>query len=284
MIEVIDRVPTYPGRVKLVPVDGQENTYDMARADSPIVEGTPINKALFDSYLNTVTAALNVLDNKIFELTQRVQIGKLNDGTIFGLYENGILVPYIKLMNISFDQTRALALRLDCVKMDTLQDEGDANGYQNCKIDRWLENEFVYTLDAATQSVLKTVGVPSSSASQYENNYKLARKVFLLSAAEYGHEVIDWMPNNGGANTYFRGYPERTIAKYNGSPVEYWTRSISYSERKASGITTDGNYFIGNPMTDVKGIRPAFMLPLDFEVIVGIPSTANVNVTAEVIG
>ena len=282
MIEVIDRIPTYPGRVKLVPVDGQENTYDMVRADSPIVEGTPINKALFDSYLNTVTAALNVLDNKIFELTQRVELGKLNDGTIFGLYENGVLVPYIKLMYISFDQNRALALRLDCVKMDTMQDETDANGYQNCKIDKWLENEFVSTLDAATQSVLKTVGVPSSSAAQYENNYTLSRKVFLLSAREYGHEVIDWMPNNGAANNYFKGYPDRIIAKYNGSPVEYWTRSVSYSERKASGIATDGNYFIGNPMTDVKGIRPAFMLPLDFEVIVGIPSTANVNVTAEV--
>ena len=49
MIEVIDRVPTYPGRVKLVPVADQENTYDMVRADDPIEAGTPINRALFES-------------------------------------------------------------------------------------------------------------------------------------------------------------------------------------------------------------------------------------------
>ena len=40
-----DRVPTYPGRVKLIPVLGQENTYEMVRADEPTQEGTPLNKA-----------------------------------------------------------------------------------------------------------------------------------------------------------------------------------------------------------------------------------------------
>lgn len=40
-----DRVPTYPGRVKLTPVEGQENTYDMTRADQPTQAGTPLNKA-----------------------------------------------------------------------------------------------------------------------------------------------------------------------------------------------------------------------------------------------
>lgn len=49
-----DRVPTYPGRVKLTPVSGQENTYDMVRADEPTQEGTPLNKA---SLLSDETAA-----------------------------------------------------------------------------------------------------------------------------------------------------------------------------------------------------------------------------------
>ena len=50
-----DRVPLYPGRVKLTPVSGQENTYDMVRADQPSQEGTPINK---NSLLKDATAAL----------------------------------------------------------------------------------------------------------------------------------------------------------------------------------------------------------------------------------
>ena len=40
-----DRVSTYPGRVKLTPVTGQTDTYDMERADVPIEAGTALNKA-----------------------------------------------------------------------------------------------------------------------------------------------------------------------------------------------------------------------------------------------
>lgn len=43
-----NRVPTYTGRVKLTPVSGSANVYDLTRADSPRVVGTPINKALLD--------------------------------------------------------------------------------------------------------------------------------------------------------------------------------------------------------------------------------------------
>lgn len=39
-----DRVALFPGRVKLTPVNGQQNTYDMVRQDNPTVEGTPLNK------------------------------------------------------------------------------------------------------------------------------------------------------------------------------------------------------------------------------------------------
>lgn len=50
-----DRISTYPGRVKLTPVTGQENVYDLVRMDEPTVTGTPLNKA---SLLTDETAAL----------------------------------------------------------------------------------------------------------------------------------------------------------------------------------------------------------------------------------
>ena len=55
MIEVnfVDRVPTEPGLVKLTPVPGQENHYIMERADAPIVEGTPLDKATLDSVIKS---------------------------------------------------------------------------------------------------------------------------------------------------------------------------------------------------------------------------------------
>ena len=65
MITVVDRVAQNPGRVKLTPVSGQTNVYDMERADNPSVVGTPINKALFDSIandINALTVATHPLD------------------------------------------------------------------------------------------------------------------------------------------------------------------------------------------------------------------------------
>ena len=50
-----DRVSLYPGRVKLEPVAGQANLYDLTRADQPTQEGTPLNKA---TLLKDSTAAV----------------------------------------------------------------------------------------------------------------------------------------------------------------------------------------------------------------------------------
>lgn len=49
MIQVVDRVPTYPNRVKITKSNGTSEYVTWERADEPTVEGTPINKALFDS-------------------------------------------------------------------------------------------------------------------------------------------------------------------------------------------------------------------------------------------
>lgn len=50
-----DRVPTYPGRVRLVPVQGQDGVYDMTLVDEATVVGTSLNKA---TLLTDATAAL----------------------------------------------------------------------------------------------------------------------------------------------------------------------------------------------------------------------------------
>lgn len=52
---MVDRVPLYPGRVKMTPVSGQANIYDMERADQPTQVGTPLNKT---TLLKDSTAAL----------------------------------------------------------------------------------------------------------------------------------------------------------------------------------------------------------------------------------
>lgn len=59
-IQVEDRVPSYPGRVTLTPVSGMPDTYDLTRADLPLVEGTPINKILFNSKSDRLTEDVTV--------------------------------------------------------------------------------------------------------------------------------------------------------------------------------------------------------------------------------
>lgn len=76
-----DRVSLYPGRVKLEPVAGQANLYDLTRADQPTQEGTPINKA---SLLKDTTAALyglgaDAVPDDALHLLSRFQRGLGNE-------------------------------------------------------------------------------------------------------------------------------------------------------------------------------------------------------------
>ena len=54
MINVVDRVPTYPNRIKVTKSDGTSEYVTWERADEPTVQGTPINKALFDSIVEDI--------------------------------------------------------------------------------------------------------------------------------------------------------------------------------------------------------------------------------------
>ncbi len=59
MIQVVDRVPTYPNRIRIKHEDGSTELVTWERADEPTVEGTPINKALFDSIAADIGAGLS---------------------------------------------------------------------------------------------------------------------------------------------------------------------------------------------------------------------------------
>ena len=284
MIEVIDRISTYPGRVQLTPVAGQENTYDMVRADDPIEVGTPINKALFDSYAAQIYAITQNVDNLLFKLSQRVQIGLLNDGALFGLYENGVLVPYIKLQssyrtNVGYSAIeRATVLRLDCVTTMSYRDSDEDPLYDGSNIDLWLQNGFINTLDAATQNVLQEVHVQSSKADN--GSLDILRKVFLLSLEDYNYDGLGGFPTIGYNLLYFSDNSRR-ISNYKGTPIAYYTRSFGTGDMIAV-IRPDGTAEAVTATT-VAGVRPAFTLPLTFEVTAGMPSTANVMATAGVI-
>lgn len=58
-----DRLPLYPGRVQMIPVPGQANTYDMVRADQPSEPGTPLNKSTLLADETVKALGLNIEDD-----------------------------------------------------------------------------------------------------------------------------------------------------------------------------------------------------------------------------
>ena len=184
MIEIIDRIPLYPGRVKLTPVAGQENTYDMVRADEPIEPGTPINRALFKAFIDEMNAIRQQVNDSLFEISNRVRLGDLVEGAVFGLYENGVLVPFIKVQNNYSTTNRIMVVRKDCVTEDYLTNPGETT-FSDSRCDRWLNNEYKSRLDSATQGVVTYVT--------------------LLSLYEYYMKSSYGIPQEGSNIPYFHG-------------------------------------------------------------------------------
>jgi len=268
MIEVKDRVPTYPGRVRLTPVSGQANTYDMVRADEPIEEGTPINRALFMSIIDEVASMRKYVNDSIYALSQRRVLGDLPEGTIISLYEHGVLVPFIVLQHNFAYNGQTLVLRKDVYKMDTMLDADD-DFYSNSKIDLWLSNEYVSYLDAATQASLTETAFDVAAPDQLGS---IDRKAILLSTWEIGVDG-NLGRAEGDELSYFTN-PTKRIAYFNGSPVRYYTRTI----HRATGnndveIITETGYAgqEADPVNAMLGIRPALSLPPEMEVTVGVP-------------
>ena len=124
MIQVVDRVPTYPNRVKITKSNGTSEYVTWERADEPTVEGTPINKALFDSiaadqglasaktvYVSgsgsntlgdgsstnpyaTITKALSTLPKNLngFDVTLQIATGTYNEDVVVSGFFGGNII------------------------------------------------------------------------------------------------------------------------------------------------------------------------------------------------
>lgn len=238
-------------------------------ADFNRIEGN--TQYLYD----TANVLRQAVDNALFAASQRVNLGDLADGAVFALYENDVLVPYIKLSNDYEGTGRALVVRMNSYTAGSIQ-EGSISQYAGSKVDVFLNNEFINALDTATRAVLTETTIDTYNALAATT---ISRKIFLLSRTEYnfsGGQV------EGAVNYYFIN-PDRRIAMYDGFQYEHWTRTVMVSQEEAVYVTNTGALGTANPIVFTAGIRPAFTLPTTFEVIAGMPSTANVLATAEVI-
>ena len=161
-----DRVPTYPGRVKLTPVEGQANTYDMERADSPVEVGTPLNKA---TLLSDVVAAAYKLEED--EATPSNAFAKIAAGEIGG---GGLAAEIIVNTETGAVVTATLG--------DKSVTRTAVNGQAIIKVSDYGEWTVTVAKDGATRTFTCTV----TTAEQYTFSKHFAGKVnvqaFLQSA------------------------------------------------------------------------------------------------------
>jgi hypothetical protein len=287
MLEIKDRIPTYPGRVKMVPVEGQPNTYDMVRADEPIEPGTPINKALFDDILRDFVALRTQVNSTLYTISHRALLGDIAPGTEIVLEENGVLVPFIKIQSSYGGAAGSLLLRKHCVTKMPLANPNDTK-YPDCRADLWLNNEYFSMLGATERAIALEAPFDSriteySGVSSTSGTYTYRRKVFLLSAYEQGITPGSGISYEGGQIAYFNSAARR-VATFNGVPTDCYTRTVSYRPLIGHVITTAGSVSqIANPSEYEAGIRPVLFLPNTYEVSVADPNTENVMANAEVI-
>lgn len=182
-----DRVPTYPGRVKLTPVPWQDGFYDLERADDPVVDGTPINKA---TLLTDATAALLALTGNptVNDALAKIASGKIEmaTGSYIGNGNYGQAHPCV--LNFSFTPYLVIVFEAD---MGFLTGESG-------------ESEKSYTLIAVN---------PADSASRYGNT-KSAYEGNIYDHFTWGDRSFNWY-------SYAQGSTDGT-AQLNASGATYY--------------------------------------------------------------
>ena len=307
-----DRVSLYPGRVKLEPVAGQANLYDLTRADQPTQEGTPLNKA---SLLKDATAALfgmgtdAVPDDLLSVLSKSVlaqvsakytkHIGTNADrpvGSTVALNVGGksyefIVVQQGKPSSMYDDSCSGTWLLMKDIYEMRMWNSPDVNKYESSTIHSYLNGTLLNLFDSNIQSQIKQVKIPYHSGggkggTNQSGANGLPCKVFLVSAYEIGVNNSSYASDEGSKLDYFESGTgssanNKRIAKFNGSGNFWWTRSMRTSN--TSDVMYIGNNGTLSPAAASVsfGVRPCIILPSDGEYIYYTDSSGNIYTEQE---
>ena len=137
--------------------------------------------------------------------------------------------------------------------------------YASSDISDYLRNSFFNLLEPGCRSAIKSVKIPyvDNETVQYGAN-GIPATVFLLSASELG-----WTSSNvpiykegSRLSRFYDGLNSTRVARYEGSPRYYWTRSKGRGYYDSVVIvTSDGDHEVKTVYADDVGVRPAFILP-----------------------
>ncbi|MBQ9521819.1 MAG: hypothetical protein IJR72_04530 [Oscillospiraceae bacterium] len=197
-----------------------------------------------------------------------IHIGQLSydvrpDSCTVYVSENGVYVPFLVLTADYGGNT--LLLRRD-VLPDAQAFNTYSAAYPDSAIDRYLNSEYVQTLDAVRpliQSADIVVTAPDALGVSGDAVQTIEREIFLLSCTETGFTNLVNAGKEGNTLSYFADPAHRTASRENGTAVSWWLRTPdTYYLSAAYGIGADGSLGSGNAYNE-NGIRPAFRVPSD---------------------
>ena len=292
-----DREPTYPGRVTLTPVYGLANTYDLTRADQPLQEGTPLNKA---SLLKDATATLygktnaavpddilSLLSKSALSYTEAkyikttigtLAVGKTITMNVGGAAKEFTVVHQGKPSSLYDDSCNGTWLLMkDCYEKRQWN-SSNVNKLESSDINTYLNGTFLNLFDSNIKDAIKQVKIPyrkggGSGGTDQSGANGLPTKIFLLSGYEVGWTTSDnqYLPQDGAKLSYFESgvgtsANNKRIAKLDGSLANWWLRSpFTNNTGYVVFVNTAGsvNYFNAS---ESYGIRPALILPSTFDI------------------
>lgn len=204
-----DRVPRYPGRVTLTPVAGQENTYDMARADDPTEAGTPLNTA------NLLTAATaNAIFNDSADHTVNetlLELATLIRPIAYG--GTGASDAAGARTNLGITPANIGAARIQIVSYVGTGTRGQGNP---TSVTFNFEPKFLWVSNSGGRA-LETFGYTNQSS------YYLYNAMIAMRGAT--------------GTTVWIGGPENEYFTWNGNTVSWYSNTSSASQFNASGET-----------------------------------------------
>ena len=290
-----DRISQFPGRVKLTPVAGEANTFDLTRADQPTQEGTPLNKA---SLLKDTTAALfgktnaavpddilSLLSKSTLAYTEekytKTTIGTLAVGKTITLNVGGspkefIVVHQGNPSSLYDDSCNGTWLLMKDIYENRVWQSGNINKYESSDIHAYLNNTFLNLFDSNIKDAIKQVNIPyrkngGSGGTDQSGANGLPAKIFLLSGYEVGWTTSDgsYFPVDGAKLDYFTassGGNSKRIANINGSAAGWWLRSPYTGNTNHVWLVSSTGVYGGTNASSSYGIRPALILPPTFKV------------------
>lgn len=253
-----DRVPLYPGRVKLVPVPGQENTYDMVRADQPTQEGTPLNVSTLLS--NETAKKLGLIWDKVEK-----PLSQYAEGDIVYLLESGVPTAfYVSKKNYESGLNgngRTLLLRKYLVNEAVAWNANNVNTYAGSTLDNYFNQTYLGKLSS------KVIGAAGQTAFYYTpgngNNSvtTLKRTVFAPSITEIGGS--DSYANvEGTAFPIAEQIQKAFISDYEAG--SYWTRTCRNVGSSNAFKSWNPGSVSENSVTTTALPRPCITLPDTF--------------------